>query len=142
MLWLKAFHIIFVICWFAGIFYLPRLFVYHAMSEHPETRAQLAIMEQKLYRFITPFAVLAIGFGLALLALNPGYYLAAPWMWIKLFFVALLVGYHWQCGRYIRQLRDDPGARSHIFYRWFNEAPVIALFAIVLLAILKPWVSR
>lgn len=139
MLWLKAFHIIFVVCWFAGIFYLPRLFVYHAMSEHEATRAQLSVMERKLYRFITPFAVLAIGFGLALLSRDPVYYLQAPWMWLKLLFVALLVGYHIQCGRYIAQLERDPAARGHVFYRWFNEAPVIALFAIVLLAVLKPF---
>ncbi|MGB5324874.1 MAG: protoporphyrinogen oxidase HemJ [Pseudomonadales bacterium] len=138
MLWLKAFHIIFVVCWFAGIFYLPRLFVYHAMSEHAETRAQLSVMERKLYRFISPFAVLAIGFGLALTAANPGYYFSAPWMWLKLLFVLLLVGYHLQCGRYIRELENDASARTHVFYRWFNEAPVIALFAIVILAVVKP----
>ncbi|MBT8140150.1 MAG: CopD family protein [Gammaproteobacteria bacterium] len=138
MLWLKAFHIIFVVCWFAGIFYLPRLFVYHAMSEHRETREMLSLMQRKLYRFVTPFAVLAIGLGLALTVFNPAYYWQAPWMWLKLLCVLLLVAYHIQCGRYIRELASGASVRSHVFFRWFNEAPVIALFAIVLLVVLRP----
>ncbi|NNC55722.1 MAG: protoporphyrinogen oxidase HemJ [Pseudomonadales bacterium] len=139
MLWLKAFHIIFVICWFAGIFYLPRLFVYHAMSEHSETRETLSLMQRKLYRFVTPFAVLAIVLGFALAASNPAYYLQSTWMWLKMLFVLLLIAYHVQCGRYIRELENGSTQRSHVFFRWFNEAPVIALFAIVLLVVLKPW---
>ena len=90
ILYIKAFHIIFVVCWFAGIFYLPRLFVYHAMSEHAETRAQLSIMERKLFRFVTPFAVLSVLFGVALTLSNPSYYWSAPWMWLKLIFVVPL----------------------------------------------------
>ncbi len=139
MLWLKAFHIIFVVCWFAGIFYLPRLFVYHAMSEHAETRAQLSIMERKLFRFVTPFAVLAVLLGTALTLSNPSYYWSAPWMWLKLIFVVGLVAYHIQCGRYIELLANNSEIRSHIFFRWFNEAPVIALFAIVLLVVIRPF---
>ena len=139
MLWLKALHIIFVVCWFAGIFYLPRLFVYHAMSEHAETRAQLSIMERKLFRFVTPFAVLSVLFGAALTLSNPSYYWSAPWMWLKLIFVVGLIGYHIQCGRYIGLLANNSEIRSHIFFRWFNEAPVIALFAIVLLVVIRPF---
>lgn len=139
MLWFKALHIISVICWFAGIFYLPRLFVYHAMSDHPATQQQLAVMEQKLYRFVSPFALLSIVFGLAMISYNPSYYLQAGWLWLKLAFVAFLLAYHLYCGRLVRRFAKQQNQRSHVFYRWFNEAPVIALFAIVTLAVLKPF---
>ncbi len=139
MLWLKALHIIFVVCWFAGLFYLPRIFVYFAASEHPETRAQLAIMSRKLYRFVTPLMMLAVAFGLAMIAWQPAYYLQAPWMWLKLAGVAFLLVYHVQCGRYVRRICDDSDDHSHVFYRFFNEVPVLLLFAIVLLVVLKPF---
>lgn len=139
MLWLKAFHIIFIVCWFAGIFYLPRLFVYHSMSTHSETRAQLLIMEQKLYRFITPFAFIAIGFGIALTAQAPEYYTQQLWFWIKIALVSLLAIYHWLCGRHIRDFANDNNPRSHVYFRWFNEMPVLILFSVVLLAVLKPF---
>ncbi|MEP0201438.1 MAG: CopD family protein [Halioglobus sp.] len=139
MLWLKAFHLIFVVCWFAGIFYLPRIFVYYAASEHRETKEQLAIMARKLYRFVTPFMILAIGFGLALVATNVEYYLQAKWLWLKLAGVAFLVVYHFQCGRYVSAINQHTDSHTHVFYRFFNEVPVIFLFAIVLLAVLKPF---
>jgi len=139
MLWLKAFHIIFVICWFAGIFYLPRIFVYYAASEHLVVRAQLAVMARRLYRFVTPFMVIAIALGLAMIAQNPDYYLQAKWMWLKLGGVAVLVVYHLLCGRYVNAINDNRNKRGHVFYRFFNEVPVLFLFAIVLLAILKPF---
>jgi len=139
MLWLKAFHLIFVVCWFAGIFYLPRIFVYYAASEHSETKDQLAIMARKLYRFVTPFMILAIGFGLALIATNPDYYFQAKWLWLKLAGVAFLVVYHIQCGRYVNAINQHTDNHTHVFYRFFNEVPVIFLFAIVLLAVLKPF---
>ena len=138
MLWLKAFHIIFVVCWFAGLFYLPRIFVYYAASEHPETRQQLAVMARRLYRFVTPFMFIAIALGLAMIAQNPAYYLHASWMWLKLAGVTFLVVYHVQCGRYVRAINADSDRHSHVFYRFFNEVPVIFLFVIVLLAVLKP----
>lgn len=138
MLWLKAFHIIFVVCWFAGLFYLPRIFVYYAASEHPETKRQLAVMARRLYRFVTPFMVIAIALGLAMIALNPGYYLHSLWMLLKLSGVVFLVVYHFQCGRYVRAINDGSDAHGHVFYRFFNEVPVLFLFAIVLLAVLKP----
>ena len=138
MLWLKAFHIIFVVCWFAGLFYLPRIFVYYAASEHPETRQQLAVMARRLYRFVTPFMFIAIALGLAMIAQNPAYYLHANWMWLKLAGVTFLVVYHVQCGRYVRAINADSDRHSHVFYRFFNEVPVIFLFVIVLLAVLKP----
>lgn len=137
-LWLKALHIIFVVCWFAGIFYLPRLFVYFALSEHEEAQAQLLMMQRKLYRFMSLLAVLAIVFGLALALTNVGFYLSQPWFLLKLLLVAVLVVYHLVCGRYIKRFEVGEPPRPHIFYRWFNEAPVILLFAIVLLVVLKP----
>ena len=139
MLWLKALHIIFVVCWFAGLFYLPRIFVYYAASEHPETRRQLAIMARKLYRFVTPFMFIAIGLGIAMITLNPGYYLQATWLWLKLAGVTFLVVYHIQCGRYVFVINENKDEHSHVFYRFFNEVPVIFLFAIVILAVLKPF---
>jgi putative membrane protein len=139
MLWLKAFHIIFVVCWFAGLFYLPRIFVYYAASEQRETRQQLAVMARRLYRFVTPFMFIAIALGLAMIALAPAYYLQATWLWLKLAGAAFLVVYHFQCGRYVRAINADADQHSHVFYRFFNEVPVIFLFAIVLLAVLKPF---
>ncbi len=139
MLWLKAFHIIFVVCWFAGLFYLPRIFVYYAASEQPETRAQLAVMARRLYRFVTPFMVIAIALGLAMMAINPAYYLHATWLWLKLGGVLFLVVYHFQCGRYVASINAGSDRHGHVFYRFFNEVPVLFLFAIVLLAVLKPF---
>lgn len=139
MLWLKAFHLIFVVCWFAGLFYLPRIFVYYAASEHRVTRAQLAVMARRLYRFVTPFMVIAIVLGLAMIYRNPDYYLQARWMWLKLGGVAVLVVYHFMCGRYVSAINDNRDQHGHVFYRFFNEVPVLFLFAIVILAVLKPF---
>lgn len=139
MLWLKAFHIIFVVCWFAGLFYLPRIFVYYAASEHPQSREQLAIMARRLYRFVTPFMFIAIALGLAMMCSNWDYYLQAKWLWAKLAGVTFLVAYHFQCGRYITLINGNQDSHSHLFYRFFNEVPVIFLFLIVILAVLKPF---
>ena len=139
MLWLKAFHIIFVVCWFAGLFYLPRIFVYYAASEHDATREQLAVMARKLYRFVTPFMYIAIGLGIAMVLQNPGYYLSAIWMWVKIGAVVLLVVYHAMCGRYVHAINENRDQHSHVYFRFFNEVPVLFLFGIVLLAVLKPF---
>lgn len=139
MLWLKALHIIFVVCWFAGIFYLPRIFVYYAASEHPQTRQQLAVMARRLYRFVTPFMFIAIALGLAMMNTNWDYYLQAKWLWVKLAGATFLVVYHFQCGRYVTRINNDEDSHSHVFYRFFNEVPVIFLFLIVILAVLKPF---
>jgi putative membrane protein len=96
-------------------------------------------MAYRLYRFVTPFMVIAIVLGLAMIAQNPDYYLASKWMWLKLAGVAFLVFYHLQCGRYVRAINDDRNRHNHVFYRFFNEVPVLFLFAIVLLAVLKPF---
>jgi putative membrane protein len=139
MLWLKAFHIIFVVCWFAGLFYLPRIFVYYAASEHRVVRTQLAVMARKLYRFVTPFMIITIVLGLAMMALNPDYYLESRWMWLKLGGVVFLIIYHVICGRYVQAINDNRNQHSHVFYRFFNEIPVLFLFGIVILAVLKPF---
>lgn len=139
MLWVKAFHIIFVICWFAGIFYLPRLFVYHAMANDEATRAHIQIMARKLYRFITPFAFLSIALGLWLVSFSLNYYLSSHWFHAKIFLVLLLVVYHLICGRFVQQLEDRSSQRSHVYYRWFNEIPVLVLFTVVILVVVKPF---
>ena len=139
MLWLKAFHIIFVVCWFAGLFYLPRIFVYYAASEHIVVRSQVAVMARRLYRFVTPFMIIAIVLGLAMIAQNPDYYLQAKWLWLKLAGVLFLIVYHFQCGRYVKAINASTDKHTHVFYRFFNEVPVLFLFGIVFLVVLKPF---
>jgi len=139
LLWLKAFHIAFMVCWFAGLFYLPRLFVYHAMTRDTDMRAQLLVMERRLYRFVTPFAALTVVLGLWLVTLNPGYYLSQGWMLAKLVLVALLVVYHFYCGRLLRQLGDGSSTHSDRYFRVFNELPVLILFPVVILAVVRPF---
>jgi len=139
LLWLKAFHIAFMVCWFAGLFYLPRLFVYHAMTRDADMRAQLLTMERRLYRFVTPFAALTVFLGLWLVALNPGYYLSQGWMLVKLALVTLLVVYHFYCGRLLRQLGDGSSTHSDRYFRVFNELPVLILFPVVILAVVRPF---
>ena len=139
MLWIKAFHVIFMVCWFAGLFYLPRIFVYYAQSTDLETRQTLAVMARKLYRFVTPFMLLTIGFGLWRLSYQWEYYLAAHWMQAKLAGVVFLVGYHLQCGVYMRRIGNAEDEKTHVFYRFFNEVPVLFLFGIVLLVYTRPF---
>ncbi len=136
MLWLKAFHIIFVVSWFAGLFYLPRIFVNHAMATEPAEIARLKLMEAKLYRFVTPISWLVLASGLWLWL---GYGFSGGWLNAKLFLVILLFGYHHYCGKLVKQFAADQNTRGHIFYRWFNEAPVIILTAIVILVVVKPF---
>ena len=138
MLWIKAFHIVFVITWFAGLFYLPRLFVYHAMSSDVASLERFKVMERKLFRGImTPSAVLAVLSGIAILHYVPGF-LHTGWMALKLALVGLLILYHVWCGVILKAFREDRNTRSHVWYRWFNEAPVVALVAIVVLVVVKP----
>ena len=138
-LWIKAFHIIFVICWFAGLFYLPRLFVHHAMTEDNATKERLRIMEHKLYRFVTPIAFLSLFFGLWMAYLNWGYFAKAGWFHAKMPLVILLFVYHFYCGKLVKVFAEDKNTKSHKFYRVFNELPVLALLAIVILAVVKPF---
>ena len=139
MLWLKALHIIAVICWFAGIFYLPRIMVYYASSNTEDTRRQLALMAWKLYRFMTPIAFIAVLLGFALVLQNTDYYLQAQWLWLKLVAVILLCIYHYYCGRLVTALQNDTDNHTHVYFRLFNEVPVIFLVIIVVLAVLKPF---
>lgn len=136
MLWVKSFHIIFMVSWFAGLFYLPRLFVYHAMTEDSAGNERFKIMERKLYRFITPFMLLTLALGLWLMLEWQLY--SAPWMHIKLLLVASLLGYHFYCGHLIKVFANDQSRKNHVWYRWFNEFPVLILMAIVILVVLKP----
>ena len=136
MLWIKALHIIFVTSWFAGLFYLPRLFVNHAMENNDNTLTRLALMEHKLYRFMLPLAVLSIVFGLWLWLY---YGITGAWLHAKLVLVAGLIAYHLYCGKIMRDFKAGKNARSHVWYRWFNEAPVIALVIVVILVEVKPF---
>ena len=136
MLWVKAFHIIFGVSWFAGLFYLPRIFVNHAMATEPTEIARLKLMEFKLYRFVTPIAWLALGFGLWLWL---GYGITGNWLYAKLLLVLVLIVYHYYCGVLVKQFAADQNTRSHIFYRWFNEVPVLVLMAVVILVTVKPF---
>lgn len=139
MLWIKAFHIIAVITWFSGLFYLPRLFVYHAMSEDQLSRDRFVIMEHKLFWAITtPSAVVAVSLGSILLIGNWDYYMAWWWMHVKLSLVVLLLIHHFFCWRFMRQLRDGTCTRSHKFFRMFNELPVPILVGVVILIVVKP----
>lgn len=137
MLWLKSFHIVFMVTWFAGLFYLPRLFVYHAMTDDETGRARFKVMERKLYYGImTPGAALTVVSGLALWL---HYGIGGGWLQAKLALVALLIAYHLWCGRLLAEFRHDRNRRSHVWYRWFNEVPVIFLIAIVILVTVKPF---
>ncbi len=136
MLWIKTFHIIFVVTWFAGLFYLPRLFVYHAQTEDEISNARFKIMERKLYFGITtPSALLALGTGLWLWL---GYGFGGSWLMYKLLLVLMLIIYHLWCWRYLTKFRADSNVRSHTFFRLFNELPVALLIAIVALVVIKP----
>lgn len=139
MLWLKALHIIFMVTWFAGLFYLPRLFVYHAMTDDAAGSARFKIMERKLfYGIMTPGGVLTALTGLWLLGASWSVLATQTWLLVKLGLVAGLIVYHVWCGVIVRQFKDDRNTRSHVWFRWFNEAPVVFLAGIVLLAVLRP----
>jgi putative membrane protein len=139
-LWLKAFHIVSMVCWFAGLFYLPRLFVYHSMSEDVASRERFCIMERKLYRGIMgPAMIATLAFGIWLISLNPSGYFSQAWMHVKLTLVVLLIGYHHVCGAQVKRFARGEKGRSHVYYRWFNEIPVLILLAIVILVVVKPF---
>jgi len=136
MLWIKSLHIIFMVTWFAGLFYLPRLFVYHAMSDDLPSIERFKIMERKLYYGImTPGAVLTIIFGMWLWL---GYGISGSWLHAKLTLVAILVAYHFYCGKLLTDFKLDRNRHGHIYYRWFNEVPVVILIAVVILVVVKP----
>lgn len=137
MLWIKALHISFMVTWFGGLFYLPRLFVYHAMSSDTTSIERFKIMERKLYfGIMTPSAVLTIIFGLWLWL---GYGISGGWMHGKLFLVLILVIYHLHCGKLLKDFKHNRNRYSHVFYRWYNEFPVLLLFAVIILVVVKPF---
>ena len=139
ILWLKAFHVIFMVAWFAGIFYLPRLFVNHAETNSSEVTQQLKGMEKRLLYFITPFAILTVLLGLLLIhAYGHAWFAAAKWLHIKLTLVILLLMYHGYCFKLVNVFQQDNNTRSGKFYRIFNEIPVLVLFAVIILAYVKP----
>jgi putative membrane protein len=137
MPWIKALHIVFVVSWFAGLFYLPRLYVYHAQATDGPTRQTFEVMERKLYRGImTPTMLLALVFGAWLWL---GFGITGGWLHAKLVLVGLLVAYHFWLGRLRLDLAQGVNTRSHVFFRWINELPLLLLLAIVILAVVKPF---
>ncbi len=139
MLWIKALHIAFMVTWFAGLFYLPRLFVYHAMSEDSISNERFKVMERKLFALMTIGGVVTAILGLWMLFSYAWMaYSASLWLHIKLVLVAALIGFHVYCYKLVLDFRHERNRRSHVFYRWVNEAPVPLLLAIVILAVVKP----
>ena len=139
MLWIKALHIVFMVTWFAGLFYLPRLFVYHAQAADREGSERFKVMERKLFfGIMTPGAVLTIGLGLWLW-LGYGIGAGTGWMRAKLVVVLLLIGYHVWCGKLLVDFKRERNTKGHVWYRWFNEVPVVLLLAGVVLVVVKPF---
>ena len=138
MLWIKALHIVFIVAWMAGLFYLPRIFVNLALETPGPTTERLLTMARKLYRFTTMLALPAVVFGIWLVALQYGARMPG-WLHAKLFVVFLLLGYHHACGRLLKKFERGANTRGHVFYRWFNEVPVLMLLAITILVVVKPF---
>jgi putative membrane protein len=141
MLWLKALHLIFMVTWFAGLFYLPRLFVYHAMSTDETSKERFKIMERKLYfGIMTPGMILTFVFGIWMLNDYAWeLYRSSGWLHAKLSLLGLLVAYHAICGKWLLAFKQDNNTHSHVYYRWMNEIPVLFLVGIVILAVVKPF---
>lgn len=140
-MWLKAFHLIFMVTWFAGLFYLPRLFVYHAMGVDETSNERFKIMERKLFfGIMTPAMILTFVFGIWMLVDYAwSMYSSTGWLYVKLLLLAGLVVYHYFCYRWLQDFKHDHNHRDHVFYRWVNEIPVFFLFAIIILAVVKPF---
>ncbi len=138
MLWIKALHIVFISSWFAGLFYLPRIFVNLAMETDATANQRLLLMAQKLYRFMTILMMPALALGL-ILWLYYGIGKDSMWMHLKVALVFVLIGYHHVCKRILRQFERGENTRSHVWYRWFNELPVLGMFAVVILVVVKPF---
>jgi len=139
MEWVKVFHIVMMVSWFAGLFYLPRLFVNHAEFNKGDVHERLALMEYKLYRFVTPMMFLTLITGTALAWMQWDYLQSEIWFYIKVSIVGLLVWYHFYCGHLVKVFAEGKNNRNHVFYRWFNEAPVFGLLGAVILVILRPF---
>ncbi|MFZ1343175.1 CopD family protein [Thiothrix eikelboomii] len=137
--WIRAFHIIFMVTWFAGLFYLPRLYVYHAMAENQASFELFKIMERRLFGIMTLGAVLTAGLGVWMLILSEGLILSMGWFHAKAVLLILLLAYHYGCWRIMHTFRADHNQRSHQWYRWFNEVPGALLILIVIFAVVKPF---
>lgn len=138
-LWIKSFHLIAVICWFAALFYLPRLFVYHADAKDDISNERFKVMERKLYKGIAnPSMMVSIILGVLLLTAVPGH-MSGGWMHVKLLFVALVVAYHIMCKRHLTAFAENRNEKNHVYFRWFNEVPILFLIVIVILVIVKPF---
>ena len=135
MLWAKSLHIVFIVSWFSGLFYLPRIYVNLAMETNDVARERLLLMARKLFRFMTMLAIPAIATGIWLL----GYGFGGGWLHAKLFLVLLVIGYHHACWSLLKKFERGANQRSHVWFRWFNEVPVILLLAIVILVVVKPF---
>lgn len=136
-IWIKALHIIAVICWFAALLYLPRLFVYHSQTEDQAGKERFKIMERKLYHGImTPSMMMTLVFGFYL-TWKIGF--TGVWLPLKIALVGLLVAYHFYCGKLLKAFARDENKHGHVFYRWFNEFPAILLVVIVILVVVKPF---
>lgn len=138
MLWLKAFHVIAMVTWFAGLFYLPRLFVYHADAGDWISVERFRVMERRLFMLMSVGGLLTLGLGIAMIVLAPAY-LTMGWLHVKLTLVALLIGYHLLCYKFVRDFALDRKTRSARWFRLFNEVPSVLLIGIVILAIVKPF---
>lgn len=139
-LWVKALHIISVVCWFAALFYLPRLFVYHSMAEDEIGKERFKVMERKLLRAIANPAMIATYiFGIWMVVLNWQYYQSQTWFWIKMVFVILLTTYHHMCVHYFKRFQKNEMPGNHIYFRWFNEFPVLLLIGIVIMVVVRPF---
>lgn len=140
MLWIKAFHILFVTSWFAGLFYLPRILVNLAMEQNPPSIERLLLMARKLYRFSTMLMVLAVLFGGVLwLGYGIGKGPGNGWMHVKLSCVLLLIGYHHVCNSLLKKFEQGKNQRSHVWFRWFNEVPVLLLTVVLIMVVVKPF---
>jgi putative membrane protein len=138
MLWLKALHVIAMVTWFAGLFYLPRLFVYHADATDATSLDRFQLMERRLFALMSIGGAATVVFGIAMLLAAPAY-LAMGWLRVKLLLVTLLIAYHYRCYRYVRAFAERRNTRSSKWYRGFNEFPSILLIGVVILAIVKPF---
>lgn len=141
MLWLKALHLIFMVTWFAGLFYLPRLYVYHAMSDDEISNERFKIMERKLFfGIMTPGMILTFTFGIWMLVDYAwALYGQSGWLHMKLTMLILMLIYHVHCGKWLQDFKHDRNRHSHIYYRWMNEVPVLFLVGIIILAVVKPF---
>ncbi len=139
MEWIKVLHIMMFTSWFAGLFYLPRLFVNHAMTDNDAVHQQLAIMERKLYRFVTPMMWLTVITGLIMAYDQWGYFGVESWFGIKVAVVLFLIVYHFYCGHLVKVFAQSKNVRNHVFYRFFNEIPVFGLIAVLIMVVIRPF---